>query len=772
MNTKIQRTIKYALAAVLTAAGFSAMAQPKASYQVIPLPNSIVSNQGEPFVLQQGVSIRCDAALQTEAQLLAQYIKQSTGITVELDGKGTPIVLHASLSHANREAYRLTVCADSIVINGASAAGTFRGINTLRKSLPQSPSQQVAMPAATITDAPRFAYRGMMFDVSRHFYGVDEVKQFIDMLALHNMNTFHWHLTDDQGWRIEIKKYPRLTEVGSMRTQTVIGRNPGKWDGVPHGGFYTQEQVRDVIRYAAERHIEVIPEIDMPGHMRAALAAYPHLGCTGGPYDVWTQWGVSDEVLCVGNDSTMQFISDVLNEIIDLFPSQYIHIGGDECPKIRWKECPRCQARIAREGITAKGKFSADDRLQGYITRFAYNVIKQRGRTMIGWDEVLECDVPSDAIVTSWRGDAGAIDGARRGNRVILSPNTHLYFDFYQSKETQFEPFAIGGFIPVERVYSFEPVPKQLNAAESALVLGAQANLWTEYIPTFSQVQYMAMPRVAALAEVLWTDARHKNYNDFLDRVPALFATYDALGYNYARHLADISPKYTPKTDAHALEVTLTTLKGRTIHYTLDGTKPTEQSPVYTRPFTIGASSILRAVSMAGGKLSRELVDTVTVNGVATFCPVTFNSQPNENYAFDGAPTLTDGLVGNGNYRTGRWIGFVGNDCDVTIDLGKATKVSQVDFNCCIFQCDGVVDAAGIEVLGSTDGKKFAPMFQKDYPEISREQEFGVARHSEQFKARRVRYVRVIVKSVKQLPAWHVFPNSNAFVFVDEITLK
>ena len=671
MNTKIQRTIKYALAAVLTAAGFSAMAQPKASYQVIPLPNSIVSNQGEPFVLQQGVSIRCDAALQTEAQLLSQYIKQSTGIAVEPNGKGTPIVLHASLSHANREAYRITVYADSIVINGASAAGTFRGITTLRKSLPQSPSQQVTLPAVTITDAPRFAYRGMMFDVSRHFYGVDEVKQFIDMLALHNMNTFHWHLTDDQGWRIEIKKYPRLTEVGSMRTQTVIGRNPGKWDGVPHGGFYTQEQVRDVIRYAAERHIEVIPEIDMPGHMRAALAAYPHLGCTGGPYDVWTQWGVSDEVLCVGNDSTMQFISDVLNEIIDLFPSQYIHIGGDECPKIRWKECPRCQARIAREGITAKGKFSADDRLQGYVTRFAYNVIKQRGRTMIGWDEVLECDVPSDAIVTSWRGDAGAIDGARRGNRVILSPNTHLYFDFYQSKETQFEPFAIGGFIPVERVYSFEPVPKQLNAAESALVLGAQANLWTEYIPTFSQVQYMAMPRVAALAEVLWTDARHKNYNDFLDRVPALFATYDALGYNYARHLADISPKYTPKTDAHALEVTLTTLKGRTIHYTLDGTKPTEQSPVYTRPFTIGASSILRAVSMAGGKLSRELVDTVTVNGVATFCPVTFNSQPNENYAFDGAPTLTDGLVGNGNYRTGRWIGFVGNDCDVTIDLGK-----------------------------------------------------------------------------------------------------
>ena len=689
-----------------------------------------------------------------------------------MGGKDAGIVLHASLHHANPEAYRLSVCNKGILIDGASAAGTLHGIATLCKSLPNSHGGQVEMPAVSITDAPRFAYRGMMLDVSRHFFGVDEVKQFIDMLALHNMNTCHWHLSDDQGWRIEIKKDPRLTEVGSMRTQTVIGRNPGKWDGTPHGGFYTQEQVRDVIRYASERHIEVIPEIDMPGHMRAALAAYPHLGCTGGPYDVWTQWGVSDEVLCAGNDSTMQFISDVLNEIIDLFPSKYIHIGGDECPKVRWKECPRCQARIASEGITAKGRFSAEDRLQGYVTRFAYNVIKQRGRTMIGWDEVLECDVPSDAVVTSWRGDAGAIDGARRGNHVILSPNTHLYFDFYQSKDTQFEPFAIGGYIPVERVYGFEPVPKQLNAAESSLVMGAQANVWTEYIPTFSQVQYMTMPRMAALAEVLWTDAKRKNYNDFLNRMPAMFATYDAMGFNYARHLANVMPKYTPKNDSRTLEVSLSTLKGRTIHYSLDGSQPTEQSTVYTKPFSIGSSCVLRAVSAGGGKLSRELADTVTVDGIATFCPITFNSLPNEYYAFDGAPSLTDGLVGNGNYRTGRWIGFVGNDCDVTIDLGKTAKVSRVDFNCCIFQCDGVVDAAGVEVLGSTDGKTFAPMLNKQYGDVIREQEFGVAHHSEQLEARRVRYVRVIVKSVKQLPAWHAFANSNAFVFVDEITLK
>lgn len=294
MNKANLSIITFALAAMLSVARFTAVAQPRASYQVIPLPNQIEAAQGEPFVLKQGVGIRCDSTLLNEAHLLAQYLKQLTGIEAKVGGKDAGIVLHASLHHAKPEAYHLSVCNKGILIDGASASGTLHGIATLCKSLPNSHGEQVEMPAVSITDAPRFAYRGMMLDVSRHFFGVDEVKQFIDMLALHNMNTFHWHLSDDQGWRIEIKKYPRLTEVGSMRTQTVIGRNPGKWDGTPHGGFYTQEQVRDVIRYAAERHIEVIPEIDMPGHMRAALAAYPHLGCTGGPYDVWTQWGVSD----------------------------------------------------------------------------------------------------------------------------------------------------------------------------------------------------------------------------------------------------------------------------------------------------------------------------------------------------------------------------------------------------------------------------------------------------------------------------------------------
>ncbi|MGN1239015.1 MAG: beta-N-acetylhexosaminidase, partial [Muribaculaceae bacterium] len=406
---------KIALIGAAISIGFCAVAQSTtACYDVIPLPERVEKTGSQAFILNPGTSIVAQGEeMEKNANLLAHYIRCSTGISVKVNGScDKPIKLRASLPDANDEAYTISVCADSVVINGASPRGLFHGIQTLRKSLPANGATSVTLPAVNIYDKPRFGYRGAHFDVSRHFYTVEEVKTFIDMMAMHNLNTFHWHLTDDQGWRIEIKKYPNLTTIGSKREETVIGRLPGKWDGKPVSGFYTQEEAKEVVRYAAERYINVIPEIDMPGHMTAALASYPHLGCTGGPYEVWTEWGVTPEVLCAGNDSTMLFIKDVLNEIMDIFPSQYIHIGGDECPKTRWAACPKCQARIKAEGITAKGKFSAEDRLQGYVTRYAYNVIKERGRVMIGWDEILESDIPSDAIVTSWRGDAGAIEGA------------------------------------------------------------------------------------------------------------------------------------------------------------------------------------------------------------------------------------------------------------------------------------------------------------------------------------------------------------------------
>ena len=744
-----------------------------ADYNVIPLPNKVDVSSDSPFVLNSEVTIRATGdEMVRNADVLAGYIKQATEIDVDVNGTGEKYIrLKVDLNDVNPEAYEITVNKDSVVINGASAAGMCHGMQTVRKSLPAGSHTSVSMPAAEVYDFPRFEYRGAHFDVCRHFFDVEEVKTFIDMLALHNLNTFHWHLSDDQGWRIEIKKYPLLTELASTRTQTVIGRLPGKWDGKPHGGFYTQEEAKDIIKYAAERYINVIPEIDLPGHMRAALHAYPHLGCTGGPYDVWTEWGVTEEVLCAGNDSTLIFIKDVLNEIMDIFPSKYINIGGDECPKTRWKECPKCQARIKAEGITAKGKFSAEDRLQGFITRYAYNVVNGRGRTMLGWDEILESDIPQDAIVMSWRGTAGAIEGARRGNRVVQTPNTHMYFDFYQSKDIQFEPFAIGGYIPVEKVYSFEPVPSELTPEQKKLVIGCQSNLWTEYILDFLQVQYMEMPRLAALCEVQWTAPEKKNFENFKNRIPALFSVYDYLGYNYAKHLGDISATYTPVPSKKALKVDFSTLKGSDIYYTLDGTEPTVNSTHYKRNFYVKNDAIIKAVAFRGGVKSRILCDTISVNA-ASFTKVSLKNSPAENYTFAGAPTLVDGITGTGNYRTGRWLGFINADCDLTIDLGSKKTVNTLDFNVCIFQCDGVVDASAVTVRGSVNGKDYVTITSEDFGEISREKEFGTVTHSVALDGNKYRYINVVISPTKSLPAWHAFAASPAFLFVDEISIK
>jgi hexosaminidase len=370
----------------------------------------------------------------------------------------------------------------------------------------------------------------MMLDVARHFFPVEDVKTFIDMLALHKINRFHWHLTDDQGWRIEIKKYPRLTEIGSTRPETVIGKNTSNYDATPHGGFYTQEQVKEIIQYAADRFITVIPEIELPGHASAALASFPELGCTGGPYRVATSWGVFDEVFCAGNEATFKFLEGVLEEVVALFPSEYIHIGGDECPKKYWKKCWKCQARIKAE------KLANEHELQSYLVKRVERYLNAHGKKLIGFDEILDGGISPTATVMAWRGISGGIEAARLGNRAVMTPNSHVYFDYYQSRDTSEEPFAIGGYIPVEQVYSLDPTGG-MNEQEARMIWGAQANLWTEYISTISHVQYMILPRVAALAEVTWTPQGRRDYSDFRQRAIILLDRYKALGYNFASHI-------------------------------------------------------------------------------------------------------------------------------------------------------------------------------------------------------------------------------------------
>lgn len=495
-----QKLLTGAVAAMAFLLPSTAMGQ-TADFNIIPQPQQVVADASAPFTLNTNTVIYVQTNSQDmkrNATMLASYIQEATGIrpTIGKLVKGNPaIILSIDKTISNAEGYRLNSDAKQIRIAGASAAGVFYGIQTLRKSLPlcNGKATQVSIPAVHITDAPRFAYRGTHLDVSRHFVTADSIRQFIDMLALHNINRFHWHLTDDQGWRIEIKKYPLLTKIGAKREQTVIGHNTGKYDGIPYDGYYTQQQIRDIVKYAADRYITIVPEIDLPGHMQAALAAYPELGCTGGPYKVWQKWGISDDVLCAGNDKVLAFIDNVLKEVTQLFPSKYIHVGGDECPKVRWKDCPKCQARIKALHLEAKDGHSAEERLQSYVITHASNYLKSLGRNTIGWDEILEGGLAEGATVMSWRGEAGGIAAAKQNHDVVMTPNSYLYFDYYQSLDKANEPLAIGGYLPLQRVYSYEPMPEELTAEEARHIIGVQANIWTEYMPTFKHMQYMAL---------------------------------------------------------------------------------------------------------------------------------------------------------------------------------------------------------------------------------------------------------------------------------------
>lgn len=517
-----------------------------ADYNVVPRPQTITLAKSGEYLLD-GTKLVVypagNADMERNARFLVDYIKEMTQINVssavqnKKNVKGN-ISLSLNQKIANPEGYTITVDKKGVNISGATAAAVFRGIQTLRKSLPIVKGEpSVALPFVNISDAPRFAYRGMHLDCARHFFPLEVVKDYIDMIALHGMNKFHWHLTEDQGWRIEIKKWPKLTTVGAWRSGTVISRNTPIEDGIRHGGFYTQDECREIVKYAADRYITVIPEIDMPGHMLGALAAYSELGCTGGPYEVQRRWGVFADILCAGKEKTFQFVQDVLDEVISIFPSEYIHIGGDESPRSRWKECPLCQKRIQDEGIKAENGQSKEDRLQGYFTKRVEKYLASKGKKIIGWDELLGCDVDQSATIMSWTGAEPGAKGAKLGHDVIMTPNGVMYFDYYQTKQTWNEPLSIGGCSTVEDVYQFEPVAADLTPEQAQHILGVQANLWGEYIAYPSQIQYQVLPRMAALAEVQWMQPQDKNFDEFKARVTRLCDIYRLHHWAVAPHL-------------------------------------------------------------------------------------------------------------------------------------------------------------------------------------------------------------------------------------------
>ena len=773
-----QKLLTGAVAAMAFLLPSTAMGQ-TADFNIIPQPQQVVADASAPFTLNSNTVIYVQTNSQDmkrNATMLASYIQEATGIrpTIGKLVKGSPaIILSIDKTISNAEGYRLNSDAKQIRIAGASAAGVFYGIQTLRKSLPlcNGKATQVSIPAVHITDAPRFAYRGTHLDVSRHFVTADSIRQFIDMLALHNINRFHWHLTDDQGWRIEIKKYPLLTAIGSKRAQTVIGHNSGKYDGKPYSGYYTQKEIRDIVKYAADRYITIVPEIDLPGHMQAALAAYPELGCTGGPYKVWQKWGISDDVLCAGNDKVLAFIDNVLKEVTQLFPSKYIHVGGDECPKVRWKDCPKCQARIKALHLEAKDGHSAEERLQSYVITHASNYLKSLGRNTIGWDEILEGGLAEGATVMSWRGEAGGIAAAKQNHDVVMTPNSYLYFDYYQSLDKANEPQAIGGYLPLQRVYSYEPMPEELTAEEARHIIGVQANIWTEYMPTFKHMQYMALPRVAALSEVQWSQPQLKDYTDFTNRLIGLTHLYDRLGYNYAKHLYNVNIHIDSDTKWQELVVHMTTAGDAEIRYTLDGSLPTASSTLYTGAIHLQKSAKIRAAAFRNGKSSSVTAQDVTFNK-ATACPVKLLQPTHKSYTFNSGAALTDGLVGDKGFGTGRWLGFSGNDLEAVIDLKKPTEVSSVSLNTCVDKGSWIFDARNIEVSLSTDGVNFTSVAKHSLPAMEKNSADNINTYELKFSQTKARYIKVYATSEHNIPDWHSGKGKPAFLFVDEISVK
>ena len=749
---------------------------------IVPYPNHLETGRGTYRVTDRPVTCdsRTDERTQRAVVGFAARLATVTGgtnpVTVadEVPASGIRFVTDESLP---AEGYELNVDGEGIEVRASQFPGFLYALQSPELLLSaavygkeHAPDAAWEVPCVKIADAPRFAYRGMHLDVARHFFSVDEVKRYIDVMAIHKLNTLHWHLTDDQGWRIEIKRYPELTAVGSIRKATVVRKEWGTYDGTPYGGFYTQDEIRDVVKYAADRGVTVIPEIDLPGHMLAALTAYPELGCTGGPYEVWGRWGVADDVLCPGREKTFEFLEGVLTEVMELFPSEYIHIGGDECPKVRWEKCPRCQAKIRQLGLKDDGEHTAEHYLQSYVTDRIGKFLAQHGRRIIGWDEILEGRAPSDAVVMSWRGSEGGIAAAKLGHDVIMTPNSHFYFDYYQSLDTDAEPFGIGGYIPMEQVYSYDPAFPELTPEQQKHILGVQANLWTEYVLSDEHLEYMLLPRLAALSEVQWCLPETKDWNRFIGSF-RMDEIYSQMGYEFAKHIFGVTASYAVDPEKGGVVMTLTTQGGAPIRYTLDGSDPTASSPLYKAPVTIGESCTFKAAALREGMQTPVYARKFDFNK-ATGRRIALNAAPTLKYTYGGASLLVDGYRGGPVYSNGAWIGFLNEPLDVTIDMQGAKPYSAVTVESLVEKGEWVFPPSSVGVYLSDDGSEFTEAALMSVPQETAGSPDGVKPFKVLFPETSARYLRVVARTVDPIPAWHGAAGQKAHMFVDEIIVE
>jgi hexosaminidase len=756
---------------------------------IIPQPVQLQRNEGS-FLLDANTAIKFDPAnkeLKAAADLLSVYLETfSLKKLAQNVKRARTIEFNISKTEGiGDEGYLLSVSPSLIRITANKKAGIAYGLQTLIQAMNVNNSI-ITVPAMQVKDYPRFAWRGLHLDVGRHFFPVSFVKKYIDFMAAYKLNYFHWHLTEDQGWRVEVKKYPRLMTTAAYRNGTMVGNYPGTQNNnLRYGGFYTQAEVKEVVEYAAKRQITVVPEIELPGHSSAAIAAYPWLSCfpekpttIPGPTSAMTKllqgqgeikmvqetWGVFEDIFCAGKDSTFMFLEDVLEEILALFPSKYIHVGGDEAPKDHWKKCPHCQARIKKEGL------KDEHELQSYFIQRMEKYLNAKGRILIGWDEILEGGLAPNAVVMSWRGEAGGIEAAKQSHDVIMSPGNPVYFDHYQGDPAS-EPIAIGGFNSLKKVYDYEPVPKELTVEQAKHVLGAQANVWTEYMPTSQHVEYMVLPRMLALAEVVWSPKENKSWNSFSERLRTHTTSFEQKGWNYSKgnFRADIKPQ---SKDGKLSVILSTEAYNAEVYFTTDGSDPNLLSKKYIEPVLIESSVNLKAITVVDGKIMS------TVPSVQSFVMhkgvgrnVAYASPASRSYQADGPNSLADGVRGGdavGKY----WHGFSGRDMIATIDLGAEKNIKTITLGCLQRYGDWIMMPQWVKFETSLDGKNFTEVKTINNDVSLQERASTIKDFTATFPQQQVKFVRVTAKAIDALPKGHSGEGKPAWIFADEIIIE
>jgi hexosaminidase len=739
------------------------------NYYLIPEPFSQKQAPGN-FELSEKTVIYCGTETsKRDAEIFNEYMMQYYGFKLKIEPvssfkKGNCIWLEPDVTKSlPPEGYSLAIGAEEIRIQG-DASGIFYALQTIKQLLPITKQKKLELPLYKITDHPRYSWRGMHLDVSRHFFPKEFIKKYIDFLAMYKMNTFHWHLTDDQGWRIEIKKYPKLTEIGGYRNGTLIGSyktTPHQFDTTRYGGFYTQADIKEIVAYAADRHVTIVPEIEMPGHALAALTAYPQFSCTGGPFEVQKLWGVFDDVFCPKEES-FKFLEDVLTEVMELFPGKYIHIGGDEVPKERWKKCPHCQSLIKKEGLKDEAE------LQSYFIKRIEKFVNSKGRNIIGWDEILEGGLAPNAAVMSWRGIEGGIAAAKQKHYVVMSPGGYCYFDHYQGNP-KFEPLAIGGYTSVEKVYSYEPTPSELTEAEQKYILGAQANLWTEYIGSTSQIEYMIFPRICALAEVLWSPKDVRNWDNFKSRLIEHFGYLEMIKVNYSKALFELKMKVEKTTTGNGLSVSLeSNFPEPQIYFTTDGSEPTTSSNTYGNQIIITKSTLLKTALFQDNIRKGNLFEQQFNVNKATGKKISLTNPPHQNYSTGGAFTLVDGITGVIPWYGKEWLGFSGKDLEAVIDLGKSESITKVTVDVLADENSWIHLPKSIKVLVSADGINYKEMKSLKQEEIVKMKRAMIM----EFEKTAARYIKVIAENAGKIPEGMPGAGEPAWLFVDEIVVE